>query len=176
MASAKQRRLRPWLQRQSNMEVVWTKEAHLAPGYQIPVEGLQAAVEGDEAVVRAQAGEGHLQQGHARRVHVEAIRVVQAPEDWGEGGCHRDGGRSRGGGGHDVLLRRGVAGVQKELVGHVVDANAQVSCCAQIYQLHPPALSLAGLSRPTSPPCALACSCAGISVAHGNAERAAAIS
>lgn len=37
---------------------------------------------------------------------------------------------------HDVLLGRGIAGVQQELIGHIVDAHTQVSCGPHVDQLH----------------------------------------
>ena len=37
---------------------------------------------------------------------------------------------------HDVLLGRGIGGVQQELIGHIVDAHTQVSCGPHVDQLH----------------------------------------
>lgn len=39
-------------------------------------------------------------------------------------------------GAHYILLGGGIAGVQQELIGHVVDAHTQVGCGPHVYQLH----------------------------------------
>ena len=37
---------------------------------------------------------------------------------------------------HDVLLGGSIAGVQKELARHIVDAHSQVCCSTHVNQLH----------------------------------------
>ena len=45
---------------------------------------------------RSQVWEDHLKEQHAHAVHVKLVRVVEAPQDGREEGCHRQGGRSWG--------------------------------------------------------------------------------
>ncbi len=56
---------------------------------------LELAAEVDEGGVGAQRGHGHLQQQHAHAVHVEAVRVVQLPQDGRQHRCYRRRGGSR---------------------------------------------------------------------------------
>ena len=66
-----------------------------APGLHVIVALLELAAEGDEGGIGAQCWHGGLQQHHARAVHVEAVRVVQLPQDWRQRGRQRDRRRPR---------------------------------------------------------------------------------
>lgn len=88
-----------------------------------------------QGIVRSQGLENELQQHDSCAVHVEAVWVVQAPQNRGESCSHRHRRGSRGLGGHDVLLGRCVSWVQKKLIGHIVDPHSEISSCSHVDEL-----------------------------------------